>query len=84
MVSTRVYKNQTELLMSSYIQNYTEDGLLTLEMFVPIARLLLLMIYQNTYLGEVHYHMHHSSIYLSSYLRKSMYVCQVHHYTITL
>lgn len=53
MVSTRVYRNQIEDLLSLFVQFYGTEGRLNLETFAPLARALLLVVYQNTYLGDV-------------------------------
>ena len=48
MVSTRIYSNQMEQLLQLY-QAYAVGGRMHLEEFVPVAKTLLLMIYQNAY-----------------------------------
>jgi len=48
MVSTRIYSNQVEELLA-YFQENSENNLGTLETFTPLAKTLLMMIYQNAY-----------------------------------
>ena len=48
MVSTRIYSNQMEQLLQLY-QAYAVGGRMRLEEFVPVAKTLLLVIYQNAY-----------------------------------
>ncbi|XP_064396735.1 uncharacterized protein LOC135343685 isoform X2 [Halichondria panicea] len=48
MVSTRIYSNQMEDLLTLF-QESSENGLATLETFAPIVKILLVMIYQNAY-----------------------------------
>lgn len=48
MVSTRIYSNQLEQLLQLY-QAHAVGGRMRLEEFVPVAKTLLLMIYQNAY-----------------------------------
>jgi len=48
MVSTRIYSNQMEQLLQLY-QAYAVGGRMGLEEFAPVARGLLLMVYQNAY-----------------------------------
>ena len=53
VVSACVYSNQIETLLSHFVQSYGPDGQLSLDTFAPLARALLLMVYQNTYPGDV-------------------------------
>lgn len=48
MVSTRVYSNQMEELLQLF-ESYSIEGLMTLEQFGVVAKMLLMMIYQNAY-----------------------------------
>ena len=48
MVSTHIYSNQMEDLLTLFQEN-SDEGLATLEIFVPIAKNLLVMVYQNAY-----------------------------------
>ena len=48
MVNTRVYSNQMEELLQLF-EGYSMGGLMTLEQFGVVAKVLLLMIYQNAY-----------------------------------
>ncbi len=48
MVSTRIYNNQMEDLLATFQQS-SDGGLMALEKFAPIAKMLLVMIYQNAY-----------------------------------
>ena len=48
MVSTRVYSNQIEELLQLF-ESYCTEGLMTLDQFAYLAKMLLIMIYQNAY-----------------------------------
>jgi hypothetical protein len=54
VIASRIYNNQMDDLIAHYF-NYCDSsmGWLALENFAPLARELLLMIYQNTYTSEV-------------------------------
>ena len=54
MVSDCVYSNQMEELLQLY-EGYSMGGLMTLEQFGVVAKVLLIMIYQNTYPDVVSY-----------------------------
>lgn len=53
MVSTRVYTDQIDSLLTYYLQLSSPEGHMTMENFAPLAKSLLLMIYQNTYPEQV-------------------------------
>ncbi len=54
MISSRVYNEQAEELLAYYLSSTTNpQGWMMLENFAPLARALLLMVYQNTYPAEV-------------------------------
>ena len=49
MVSTRVYSNQIEELLQLFESYGGAEGLMTLDQFAFLAKMLLTMIYQNAY-----------------------------------
>lgn len=53
-MAQRIYSDQVDSLVAHYLECCTNaQGWMTLEDFAPIAKTLLLLIYQNTYPVEV-------------------------------
>lgn len=54
IIASRIYNHQIDYLISYYLNTCTNtQGWMTLESFAPVARAMLLMVYQNTYPVEV-------------------------------
>lgn len=50
VIAQRIYNDQRDSLITYYLDACTNSqGWMTLETFAPLARALLLMVYQNTY-----------------------------------